>query len=181
MGRFLNMLLAQPVAANDRHECELADTLHRGNANAGQVFFDWGATVARLAAIEHPSEELLARLAHTLEWAVSARRQAQLWREVQVRYPDRALVRLFALRARVSAIAADAATDNAQLEGATTEESDPGADEIRELYSELLEHYANHTLATDELHVIGRVISDLEARGQLPQVLIRRGSWRRPD
>ncbi len=66
------------------------------------------------------------------------------------------------------------------LRAALAEVGDPAADDyIREIYSELLEEYADEETSLARIRELGRAIEDAERTGKLPRALMRRGRSRR--
>lgn len=62
----------------------------------------------------------------------------------------------------------------AGLRAALAEEDD----DVREMYSELLEEYAEDPEASDRVREVGDAIEVAVAEGRLPRAFVRRGAWR---
>ena len=187
MGRFFDTLLAQPVADDDPAQQRLAEAL--AEASTGTDADAEGGVPAllqqHLDMILQPCDPLVMRIADALDRSVAPHRQIAIWRDLRARYPADALVVLLELRAVLAAAesAAGHVGEGGSGHGGPDDPNDPDDTyfEIREHYSELLEHYADNEPATAELQALGRIISSLEERDFLPRVMVRRGAWRRPE
>lgn len=183
MSRYFDTLLARPVAADDPDEQRLADALsahQTGDGDHGTLLVE--LCERHLAAVTAPSDPLLMRVARVLESAVPAREQLPIWARLRARYPAHALVATLQLRAFLAAAESLLGEADPSVATASEPDSQPDRDdthfEIRERYSELLEHYTGNVPATAELHELGRAIARLEASGVLPRVMVLRGAWR---
>lgn len=173
MGRFFETLLARAIAADEPGEQKLADELSRADDTSDIP----ALTQEYLDTILQPSAPLLVRIARCLDLMVDHDGRLHAWQQLRTRYPEDALVAMLELRAVLAAAEAD--DENAGQ--SRVEPADEPYFEVRERYSELLEHYAEDPLATEELRALGQTITALEQRGYLPRVMVLRGAWRRPD
>jgi hypothetical protein len=68
------------------------------------------------------------------------------------------------------------------LRAALSDTPDTGDDDyIREIYSELLEDYAEDPAALERIRQLGKVIDAAAREGKLPRALVRRGGSRSRD
>jgi len=66
------------------------------------------------------------------------------------------------------------------LRVALQDDADQLDDQVRELYSELLDEFRDDPAALDEIRELGEAFSVAVERGDLPRAMVMRGSSRKP-